>query len=44
MLTRFPRELGTLKLVIDTLNEYAIQKKRSVSLKMIKEVVNFEKI
>lgn len=44
MLTRFPRELGTLKLIIDTLNEYAIQKKRSVSLKMIKEVVNFEKI
>ncbi|MDA9689154.1 hypothetical protein N9V13_01880 [Betaproteobacteria bacterium] len=39
MLTHLPRELGTLRLALDKLNEVAVKQKRIISLRSIKHVL-----
>ena len=36
MLTHLPRELGTLRLALDKLNETAVKQKKTISLRSIK--------
>ena len=37
MLTHLPRELGTLRLILDKLNEVAVKQKKTINLRSIKE-------
>ena len=44
MLTHLPRELGTLRLILDKLNEIAVKQKKNVNLRLIKECLEEHEI
>ena len=41
MLTHLPRELGTLRLALDKLNEVAVKKKKTIYLRSIKNFLEY---
>ena len=44
MLTHLPRELGTLRLVLDKLNEVAVKQKKTINLRSIKHFLEEDEI
>ena len=43
MLNRLPRELGSLKILLDNLNNFAIINKKPISIPLIRKIINCQK-